>query len=118
MKKILVVDDEVSILTVVKLILTQYNFQVETVSGWQELPQAIESFSPDLIILDVTLPGGDGRDVCNQLKNAEDTAHIPIILFSADNASIRSLKGCKPDGVIEKPFDSAELVSVIQKNLN
>jgi DNA-binding response OmpR family regulator len=118
MKKILVVDDEVAILTVVKLILSQYNFQVETVSKWEHLSAVIRSFTPDLIILDVTLPGCDGRDVCCQLKSAEDTAHIPIILFSADNNSIRSLKGCKPDAVIEKPFDSAELVSVIQRNLN
>jgi DNA-binding response OmpR family regulator len=118
MKKILVVDDEVAILTVVKLILSQYNFQVETVSEWEQLPQAIRSFTPDLIILDVTLPGGDGRDVCNQLKSAEDTSHIPIILFSADCNSIKSLRGCKPDAVIEKPFDSAELVNAIQKQLN
>ena len=118
MKKILVVDDEVAILTVVKLILSQYSFEVETISEWERLPQMLQSFNPDLIILDVSLPGGDGRDVCNQLKNDEDTSHIPIILFSADCNSIKSLKGCKPDAVIEKPFDSAELVTAIQKNLN
>lgn len=117
MKKILVVDDEIAILTVVKLILSQYNFQVETVSQWEHLPQAIQSFTPDLIILDVTLPGGDGRDVCHQLKSAHETAHIPVILFSADCNSIKSLQGCKPDAVIAKPFDSSELVTTIQKNL-
>ena len=117
MKKILVVDDEVAILTVVKLILTQYNFKVEIVSQWEHLPQAILSFAPDLIILDVTLPGGDGRDVCRQLKSAEDTAHIPVILFSADCNSIKSLRGCKPDAVIAKPFDSSELVNAIQEHL-
>ena len=118
MKKILVVDNEIAILTVVKLILSQFNYQVETVARWEELADAIKDFTPDLILLDVSLSGVDGRDICKQLKNSQYTAHIPIILFSADNIALKSLKGCKPDAVIAKPFDSSELVAVIQNNLH
>lgn len=118
MKKILVVDDEYDILTVVTLILSRHNFKVEAISKWEHIPDAIKSFSPDLILLDVCLSGGDGRVICDQLKSSEETAHIPIVLFSANYNLLESLKGCKPDAVIAKPFDSTDLVAVIQNKIN
>ena len=116
-KRVLVVDDEPDILTVVSLILSRYNFKVEAISKWEHIPGAIKSFNPDLILLDVCLSGGDGRVICKQLKSSEDTVHIPVILFSANYNLLDTLKGCKPDAVITKPFDSTDLVTVIQEKI-
>jgi DNA-binding response OmpR family regulator len=83
MKRILVVDDEVDILFVIKMILTNNGFDVQTIPKWENMGQSILNFFPNLILLDVSLSGADGRDLCNKLKAAKATQHIPVILFSA-----------------------------------
>lgn len=118
MKKILVVDDEIDILAVVKIILNNHNFEVETLSKWENIPHAIQSYSPDLILLDVSLGGADGREICKKLKDDKATQKIPIILFSAHFDLVNNLKGCKADAVITKPFDTSYLISIIEGNLN
>ena len=118
MKKILVVDDEVDILAVVKIILSNHNFDVETVSRWENISQTVESYNPDLILLDVSLGGADGRDICKTLKSTKATENIPVILFSARYDLVHDLKGCKPNAVLKKPFESSTLVNIIQGNLN
>ena len=117
MKRILVVDDEVDILTVVQIILSREQFIVETISKWEYLPYSIQYFKPDLILLDVSLSGADGREICTQLKASKDTQHIPIILFSAHHNLIENLNGSKPDAVVSKPFESSYLVETIKSNL-
>ena len=118
MKRILVVDDEVDILSIVKLILLNHNFVVETLAKWQNIDSTIQSFHPDLILLDVSLGGADGRDICKQLKGVPETQHIPIIIFSANHNLMNNLQGCIPNAVITKPFDSSHLVKTILANLN
>ena len=118
MKKILVVDDEKDILTIVELILTNYGFKVEAVDNWQDIPGKIKSFQPDLILLDVSLSGSDGREICIDLKNKKETGHIPVILFSANEKFFENLGTCKPDAVIAKPFDVNDLVQTIAVHAN
>ena len=118
MHKILVIDDELDILEVVELILTMNNFKVETTTKWQKIDERISNFAPDLILLDVNLGGADGREICTQLKNAKNTANIPIILFSAHLNLINNLMGSKPNGIIAKPFDATNLISTIKDSLN
>ena len=118
MKKILVVDDELDILEVVKHILKNQYFSVETLSQWQKISNTIETFKPDLILLDVSLGGADGRDICSDLKHDPATKDIPIILFSAIYNLKGNLKGCEPDAVIPKPFDAKYLVQTIDSKLN
>ena len=63
MDKILVIDDDIEILNVVKLILTMDGFEVDTESRWEKTFYKIESFKPDLILLDISLGGEDGRNI-------------------------------------------------------
>ena len=119
MKKILVLDDEVDILTLVEIILTRNNFKVETISRWQDIHQSIKSFNPDAILMDVSLGGGaDGREICYKLKTEKDTAHIPVIIFSANFDIENNLRDCKADAIIVKPFTSAEIINKIAGVLN
>ncbi len=116
MKKILVVDDDHSILEVVELILTSNGFDVKTHTSGYNVPHIVRNYRPDLILLDISLPEKSGTEVCKELKI---TYSIPIILFSAffDKAEQESL-ACKANGFIEKPFDVKDLLNLINKHLN
>lgn len=117
MQKILVLDDEADILAAVEIILTRENFIVKTISKWEKLPEALLSFDPHLILLDVALSGADGRDICEYLNTVKETKDIPIILFSANHDLPGNLNGCNPDAIITKPFDASHLVETINKYL-
>ena len=117
MNKILVVDDDTDILTVVKIVLDMNNFSVMAISKWQDITHSIDNFSPDLILLDVALGGADGRDICKQLKKSKETQHIPVILFSAHFGIASDIQGCMANGLITKPFETKYLLETIRKNI-
>ena len=117
MNRILVVDDDHDILTVVKILLTMNNFIVETISKWNDITNTIGRFSPDLILLDIALGGADGREICRQLKESNETRHIPVILFSAHYDLVNTIHECHADGLITKPFETSYLLDTIRKNI-
>ena len=117
MKKILVVDDDVDILTVVQLVLDSNGFEVKATSKWQEIFPLLDTFSPDLILLDVSLGTQDGRNICKQLKSSPATKHISIILFSANQKVENSVSECLADSFISKPFDINDLIQGINNGL-
>jgi DNA-binding response OmpR family regulator len=63
MNKILVVDDDPDILTLVETILTMHNFSVKAILKWECIDNSLSNFKPDLVLLDVSLSGADGRDI-------------------------------------------------------
>src|SRR5665213_2138154 len=117
MKRILVVDDDIDILTVVQLTLEANGFNVKSISKWQQIYQSIEIFNPHLVLLDVSLGTQDGRNICKQLKSDPATKNISIILFSANTKVHESLKECLADHFISKPFDIDDLVRGINDHL-
>ncbi len=114
MHKIIVVDDDVDIIDIVKIVLESKNYLVRCVLRWQQLFDVIENFQPDLIILDITLSGADGREICKQLKSNSLTADIPVLLFSAILNSEKAYIDCNADGFIAKPFDLANFIGRVQ----
>ncbi len=117
MKRILVVDDDIDILTVVQLVLDSNGFEVIAISNWQQIYSQIDSFNPNLILLDVSLGTQDGRNICKQLKSNEETKHISIILFSANHNVEKSVSECLADCFISKPFDINDLIQGINNQL-
>lgn len=117
MKKVLVVDDDLDILALVQMLLTMNNYGVEAISKWELIDERIEKFSPDIILLDVSLSGADGRDICKRLKSAEVTKQIPIILFSAHADVANNYTECNAQAFVAKPFDISHLVEVLDSNL-
>jgi two-component system phosphate regulon response regulator PhoB len=117
MKRILVVDDDIDILTVVQLVLESNSFEVIAISKWQKIYSLIDTFNPDLILLDVSLGMQDGRNICKQLKTTVQTKNIPIILFSANHNIDKSIKECLADNFISKPFDINDLIDGINNEL-
>lgn len=116
MAKILIVDDEVEILEVVSLLLTMHGFTVQKLSDAGKAVSEINTFNPDVVLLDVNLSGYDGRKICKQLKSA-DSAYkdIPIILFSAMHDLHLTYPECEATDFISKPFDNNKLVEKIKK---
>jgi DNA-binding response OmpR family regulator len=116
MKKILVVDDDKDILEVVRYLLTSHGFDVQTHSTGLNVPDIVMHYHPNLILLDVRLPGKLGTEICKELKQIN--THLPIILFSAHAEEGKSFAICDADGFIQKPFDIKELVDTINLHVN
>jgi len=115
-EKILVVDDEENIRELVRYNLAREGYQVTTVgSGEEALKQAGEK-PPDLIVLDLMLPGMDGFDVCRQLKSDPRTAHIPIVMLTVKGEESDIVVGLElgADDYITKPFSPKVLLARIK----
>ena len=115
-KKILLVDDEEDILNLVKYNLEREGYRVETVmTGEQAVRNARESM-PDLILLDLMLPGMDGLDVCRILKNDKGTGLIPIVMLTAKGEDSDIVTGLElgADDYITKPFSPRILVARVK----
>jgi DNA-binding response OmpR family regulator len=116
MKRILVVDDDKDILQVVQIVLQLQGY--DTMLSWkgEETLKNVNSFSPDVILLDVNLGSTNGMTICTQLKSDSKTHDIPVIMFSAhSNSKIKS--ECAADGFIGKPFDIFKLADIIKSQL-
>ncbi len=110
-KKILVVDDAEAILDVVRLILEGEGYDVQTSLNGSCFKQ-MKTDLPHLILLDVLLPGEDGREICQRLKSNEQTKHIPVILFSAH---VRGEGTHGADAFLTKPFHIKRLVETVRR---
>ncbi len=102
-KRVLVVDDSEAILEVIKITLELAGYEVAT-SLTGECFQQMENDLPDLILLDVSLSGEDGREMCRRLKDNETSRHIPVILISARDSMWKRVDGFGANDFLAKPF--------------
>jgi DNA-binding response OmpR family regulator len=117
--KLLVIDDDKDLLEVTKSLLTRKGFEVETNDNWDDALHQLESFEPQLILLDVFLNGIDGLDICKKLKSMPNTCHIPILIFSAyPSIAERVIYEYGADDFIAKPFEVNELVTKVHSVLS
>ncbi len=112
-QKILIVDDDENIAELVSLYLTKECFDTQIVHDGEEALRAFERFEPDLILLDLMLPGIDGYQVCREVRAKSQT---PIIMLSAKGEVFDKVLGLElgADDYMEKPFDSKELVARVK----
>ncbi|MDD5136477.1 MAG: response regulator [Candidatus Omnitrophica bacterium] len=118
-KKILIVDDEPDILRAAKVRLMSFGYDVLTATDGNNIPELIAKESPDLILLDLRLPGMSGDEICVRLKTDEKFKKIPVILFTAssDFNINNMIKKIGADGYLIKPFSSEDLLQVTKKFL-
>ena len=114
--RILVVDDEENIISFIKMGLTGEGYEVFTCYSGTEAVERISSINPDLIILDIMLPGMDGYEVCSIIKSKVD---IPIIMLTAMDEIDEKVKGLEigADDYMVKPFSFKELLARINARL-
>ena len=118
MNKILVIDDDLEILEVVQIMLSMNNFNVKAISNWEEISDKISEFKPDLVLLDVSLGGADGREICKSMRLSNETKNVPVILFSANPEMGKYLDQCHAQDFIPKPFELSNLVETIKHHVN
>lgn len=114
-KRVLVVDDDQDILEPLILILEDEGYSVDTTSKAENTYVKIESFKPDLILLDILMSGSDGRTICKKLKQQDVTKKIPVIMLSAHPGAKNDTIACGADNFIAKPFEIDELLTLIKK---
>lgn len=112
MKKILIVDDDPDILELVKYILEKGGFEVYTHSTGIGVPDKIGKCHPDVILLDIQLPGKSGTEIYKDLRKNHT---MPVIFFSANADKNKILAECNAEGFISKPFDVSHLVATISE---
>ncbi|MBU5681272.1 response regulator transcription factor [Blautia sp. MSJ-9] len=112
-QKILIVDDDNNIAELIALYLTKECFETKIVNDGEEALKEFASFHPDLIILDLMLPGIDGYQVCREIRHTSD---VPIIMLSAKGETFDKVLGLElgADDYMIKPFDSKELVARVR----
>ena len=118
MKRILAVDDNKDILEILKYILEDSGYEVDTLSDGHHLLEHIHKHAPDLILLDIMLGDMDGRELCRDVKTGEETHDIPVIMISASHRLADTMAKCKPDDFVEKPFDIRVLLNSVERQLN
>jgi pilus assembly protein CpaE len=118
-KKILIVDDDFDTLHMVGKMLERHGFDIAAANNGEKAIQLAEEELPDLIILDVMMPGMDGYEVTRQLRSVESTAFIPIILFTAKAQVDDKLEGFEAgaDDYLTKPTHPAELIARVKSIL-
>ena len=112
-QKILIVDDDNHIAELISLYLTKECFDSQIVNDGESALIAFDSFNPDLILLDLMLPGMDGYQVCREIRHK---SNVPVIMLSAKGEIFDKVLGLElgADDYIIKPFDSKELVARVK----
>ena len=112
-QKIMIVDDDNNIAELISLYLTKECFETQIVNDGESALTTFETFSPNLILLDLMLPGIDGYQVCREIRSKSAT---PIIMLSAKGEVFDKVLGLElgADDYMEKPFDSKELVARVK----
>ena len=115
-EKILIVEDEKDIVKMLDYNLKKENFRVLSCGDGEDALKLASREQPDLILLDLMLPGIDGLEVCKSLKNERKTANIPIIMLTAKSQETDKVIGLElgADDYITKPFSPRELIARIK----
>ena len=113
LKKILVLDDNQDILDIVHETLAYENFEVKSITKSEDVIPYIESFNPNLVILDYRVAGANGGEICRAIKADPRFSSTPVIIFSAYINTESELYAYGCDAIINKPFDLNELVEKV-----
>jgi DNA-binding response OmpR family regulator len=118
--RILVADDDPVILRLLQVNFNLEGYEVYTATRGEEALEKAKEHLPDIILLDVMMPGVDGWEVCRRLKEDHATAAIPVIFLSARAQDQDRRRGYELGVVayVTKPFDPGELIEVVQRSLS
>lgn len=119
MAKILIVDDEITTLKLIKMVLQREGYEITTAANGAEGLRKAEESNPDLILLDIVLPGLDGFQVCQYLRKNPATANVPIIMFSGLDRPADQRHAYEAGGTdyLTKPVKMTDLLEKIRAAL-
>ncbi len=118
-KKILAVDDEPNILLSLEYILEQEGYDVYTARDGEEALEVADSVRPDLVLLDIGMPGRDGYEVCRMLRQREEFRDTRVLMLTAKGQPLEKKKGLEvgADLYVTKPFSVEDLLDKIRAAL-
>ena len=117
--KILVVDDSPTQMKLATSCLATQGYRLITAVDGEEALRKAASEHPDLIVLDVILPGQNGFQICRTLKTSEDTKNIPVVMLTSKNQDSDKFWGMRQgaDAYVTKPFVESELLTTVARHL-
>ena len=115
-KRILVVENNKDILELISLVLEDAGYEYSLYLNEKGIFDHIVEFKPNAILLDIIKPTIEGTELCRQIKAAEGTKHIPVIVLST-HPQIKQVKDICADDVVEKPFDIEGLLAALNEQL-
>jgi len=115
-RRILVVDDDPRLLHIVQMYLSIEEFEVTTAPNGEEGLRQVEASNPDLVILDIMMPGMDGIEMCRRIRTNPATSTIPVLMFSAlsGDEDVERARQAGANHLITKPFNLVGLGTVIK----
>lgn len=114
-KRICILEDTAEILEIITIVLEEEKYEVFGFGTVAAFNENINNLSPDLYLLDVMLPDGNGLDVCRELKLDKHNQAIPVVMMSANLQITSSKQDCGAEEFIAKPFDIYQLVATIDR---
>jgi two-component system cell cycle response regulator len=119
LQKLLIIDDATAVHDLVRARLKDELYEIRSAYNTESGETVIRSFAPDLILLDIDLPGEDGFTFCKRLKQNPATARIPVIFLTATDEIESKVQGLELGAVdfVTKPFDPAELRARVRASL-
>ncbi|MEE9152262.1 MAG: response regulator [Thermoplasmata archaeon] len=119
MSKIMVVDDEPPIVILTKAMLEMGGHKIVEAKSGEECLKMLKEEKPDLILLDIMMPGIDGWETCRKIKSDKETKDIPVAMFTVRGSagSIKKSLECGADDHISKPFDMEDLIGTVKRLL-
>ena len=116
MSTALIVEDSLTDMQVLTRCLQQGGLNVLTASSGEEALAKLTNHKPDVIVLDVVLPGSSGFEICREIKGAVETSNIPVVICSTKGGQMDKFWGMKQgaDAYIAKPIDQEELVRTVK----
>ena len=114
-KKVLIADDEANIVAALEFLLRRNGYEVMSAQNGEEALRGIESFAPDLVLLDVMMPRISGYEVCRRMRERPEWRHIKIVMLSAKGREAEVSKGVSlgADLYVTKPFSNTELLGKV-----
>lgn len=119
-KRILAVDDEADVVMIIRTALQTEGYEVATATNGPDALEEAKKNPPDLVILDVTMPGMDGFEVLRRLKAEEATAQVPVIMLTgvSERGMIKEALSSGVDYYVVKPFDFEDLMRKVEQALS
>ncbi len=115
-KRVLIVENNKEILELLSVVLEDADYELSLSLNEKGIFKHIIDFKPDAILLDIIKPTIEGTELCRQIKEAEGTKHIPVIVLST-HPQIEKVKDICADDIVEKPFDIEGLLEALNEQL-
>lgn len=118
-KRVLIADDEPNIVVSLEFLMERHGYQIQVATTGDEVIPAVRSFQPDLVLLDVMLPGKTGFEICQELRQDAGYRDLKIIMLTAKGRDTEVTKGLAlgADAYITKPFSTKDLLAKVRELL-